>query len=256
MRDTYICNDVSTLDKVGQTNWCLIDLFMNDLGRAKLSCKYQVLPSKDFAVRINNEQIYVYFTNKTVLTKKCIGDATVTKLVAHGPNIINVAPGCRIQSTNYIFKRNKNIVSEEMKPVLIQTPSDELWTILTENSEDEQIKDVLDEMMKQQETGVNMVDIEQKFGLRTLHKKSKITRAFTWTSTGVLMILTMVMIGYLWKKCTNHRKKEPGVCLPPRMKLRFTDLLEEHDESEQHNLQEPQIVSSKGPAKLKNKGPK
>ena len=103
-----------------------------------------MLPSKDFAVRINNEQIYVYFPNKTVLTQKCIGDAIVTKLVAYGLNIINVAPGCRIQSTNYIFKRNKNIVSEELKPVLIQTPSDELWAIITEISENEQIKDVLD----------------------------------------------------------------------------------------------------------------
>ena len=256
MRDTYICNDVSILRKVGQTSGCLIDLFMNNLERAKFSCKYQVLPSKDFAVRINNEQIYVSFTNKTVLTQKCIGDATVTKLAAYGPNIINVAPGCRIQSTNYIFKRNKNIISEELKPVLIQTPSDELWTIITGNSENEQIKDVLDEMMEKQENGINMVDIEQKFSLRTLHRKSKITRAVTWTSTSVLVVLTFVMVGYLWKKCKNHRNKEHGFYLPPRMRLRFTDLLEEHDEREQHNIQEPKPVASKGPAKLKKKGPK
>ena len=40
------------------------------------------------------------------------------------------------------------------------------------------------------------------------------------------------------------------------MRLRFTDLLEEHDEREQHNIQEPKPVASKGPAKLKKKGPK
>ena len=115
MRDTYICNDVSILKKVGQTSGCLIDLFMNNLGREKLSCKYQVLPSKDFAVRINNEQIYVSFPNKTILTQKCIGDATVTKLVAYGPNIIN-------------------------------NP----W-----------MSDSINQLMTKQETGVNMVDIEQ-----------------------------------------------------------------------------------------------
>ena len=40
------------------------------------------------------------------------------------------------------------------------------------------------------------------------------------------------------------------------MKLRFNDLLEEHDEREQQNIQEPKTVASKGPAKLKKKGPK
>ena len=40
------------------------------------------------------------------------------------------------------------------------------------------------------------------------------------------------------------------------MKLQFTELLEKLDDCEQHNLQGPKMVASKGPAKLEKKGPK
>ena len=56
-------------------------------------------------------------------------------------------------------------------------------------------------------------------------------------------------IGYGWlfvKKCIVHRNKEPGFYLPPRMKLRFTDLLEEHDEREQHSFQRTSQIEREG----------
>lgn len=85
MRDKYVCNDVSILKKVGQY---LITLVMKKTKEAKLTCKYRVLQTQDFAVRLTNEKVYVSFKNKTILTKKCIDEDYVAKLNVNGQNII------------------------------------------------------------------------------------------------------------------------------------------------------------------------
>ena len=87
-------------------------------------------------------------TNRTGLTEKCLAKSSVTKTTIEGPNIILIEPGCRIQTSNFIFKRNKNIISEDATPVLIQTEASELWKIITNNPEDEEVTELLDEMMQ------------------------------------------------------------------------------------------------------------
>lgn len=77
MRDTYICNDISILIKVGKAGGCLIDLYMNELERAKLTCNFRVMPNKDIVIRLNNNKIYISFANKTVLTEICLGKTAV-----------------------------------------------------------------------------------------------------------------------------------------------------------------------------------
>lgn len=93
MRDTFICNNKSILKRVGKTGGSLIDLFLNELERAKLTCNFRVIPNKDFVVRLTNDKIYISFANKTVLTEQCLWKIAVTKTAIEGPNIIYVEPG-------------------------------------------------------------------------------------------------------------------------------------------------------------------
>ena len=38
MRDNHICNDISILKKVGKTDECLINLYLNEIEKAKMTC--------------------------------------------------------------------------------------------------------------------------------------------------------------------------------------------------------------------------
>ena len=152
MRNTFICNDISILRKVGKNSECLIDLYLNEIDRAKRTCNFRIVPNKDFAVRLTNDKIYISVANKTGLTEKCLGKSAVTKTTIEGPNIILIKPGCRIQTSNFIFKRNRNIISEDATPVLIQTQASELWKIIPKNPEYDEVTKLLDEMMQEKHT--------------------------------------------------------------------------------------------------------
>ena len=97
-----------------------------------------------------------------------------------GPNTILIEPGCRIQTSNFIFKRNKNIISVDATPVLIKTQASELWKIIIENLEDEEVTKLLDEIMKEKHAEFEIVDVLQKFHLQKIRKTSKVTRSVTW----------------------------------------------------------------------------
>ena len=223
MRDTYICNDISILRKVGKNSGCLIDLYLNEIERAKMTCNFRIVPNKDFAVRLTNKKIYISVTNRTGLTEKCLGKSAVTKTTIQGPNIILIEPGCRIQTSNFIFKRNKNIISEDATPVLIQTEASELWKIITNNPEDEEVTELLDEMMQDKQTGFKIVDVMQKFNLRKIHKTSKITKSVTLTTSAIVIVLSVAFIFYMCKNCKSSQHES----FRPRMNMKFSDLVNE-----------------------------
>ena len=223
MRDTYIWNDISILRKVGKNSECLIDLYLNEIERAKMTCNFRIVPNKDFAVRLTNKKIYISVTNRTGLTEKCLGKSAVTKTTIQGPNIILIEPGCRIQTSNFIFKRNKNIISEDATPVLIQTEASELWKIITNNPEDEEVTELLNEMMQDKQTGFKIVDVMQKFNLRKVHKTSKITKSVTLTTSAIVIVLSVAFIFYLCRNCKNSQHES----FRPRMNIKFSDLVNE-----------------------------
>ena len=57
---------------VAWTGGCSIDLYMNELERAKLTRNFRVIPNKDFAVQLTNDKIYISLANKIVLTKNVL----------------------------------------------------------------------------------------------------------------------------------------------------------------------------------------
>ena len=249
MRDNHICNDISILKKVGKTDECLINLYLNEIEKAKMTCNFRIIPNKDFAVRLTNEKIYISTANRTVLTEKCIGETAVTKVTVEGPNIIYIEPGCRIQTSNFIFKRNKNIISEETTPVMIQTQTSELWKIISENPEDEEVNNLLDDLMKTKHTGFKIVDVLQKFHLRKLHKSSKITKSVTWTTSTIVLVLLGILILYTCKRY----KKSQHQNFRPRTNVRFSDLVNESYEIELEKRQKETDAAATNAAKPKKK---
>ena len=104
IRDTYF--------RISQES---VDPFVTDetLISSLLHTSYGVILSSfvENYCKLINEKLYASFRNKTAFTKTGIHEDTVAKLNVNGPNIIENDPGCRIYSTNFIFKRNRNIKS-------------------------------------------------------------------------------------------------------------------------------------------------
>ena len=46
-----------------------------------------------------------------------------------------------------------------MEPILLSTPASDLWQVISENPDDEEVEELLDEMIGQTETRKNEVDI-------------------------------------------------------------------------------------------------
>ena len=206
-----------------------------------MTCNFRIVPNKDFAVRLTNDKIYISVTNRTGLTEKCLGKSAVTKTTIEGPNIIIIEPGCRIQTSNFIFKRNKNLLSEDATPVLNPTEASELWKIITNNPEDEEVTELLDEMMQDKQTGFKIVDVMQKFNLRKIHKTSKITRSVTLTTSAIVIVLSVALIFSLCKNCKNSQHES----FRPRMNMKFSDLVNEtYDEDIEQQPKETTAVAT------------
>ena len=211
-----ICNGNNVLKKVGNNGGCLIDLFMNNIEEAKTSCTYMIRHPKEFAVRLTNEKVYIYAPNKTILTEKCSDESASTKIEIEGANILQIKAGCRVQSSGYIFKRNKEIFSENINPIMIDSIREtNIWSLISENAENEEIKGLLHEMVKKDSKGLRLVDIEDKFKLHKLRHRNKVTKTIFTSISATLMLIGGVLvlfasrknpIKHMCKKTTNYRK--------------------------------------------------
>ena len=217
MRETIICTHINILHKVGGVGKqeCLFDLFSNDLEKAAKSCVYRIGRPQNFAVRLSDQDIFTYHPNKTVLTMKCHGENSPIKSYVQGANILKLEPGCRIHSTDFVFKRNRLIVEEEIPAVLINSPNIEIWEMLTEKSKNQEIKPFLKEMFETEERGISISDIQSKFHLHALRRKTSLTRNVFITSSGFIAIVVIIILLYVCKKNLNCQKFRPIVVTQP-----------------------------------------
>ena len=76
IRDTKLCKSTTSILKKtgGKEPKCLVNLFLGNLEEAKSSCTYHLRKPTQFAVRLNNEQIYFYSPNSTKLQQKSLDD--------------------------------------------------------------------------------------------------------------------------------------------------------------------------------------
>ena len=141
-------------------------------------------------------------------------------------------------------------MSEDATPVLIQTEAAELWKIITKNPEDEEVTKLLDEMMQEKHTGFKIVDVLQKFNLRKIHKTSKVTRSVTWTTSAIVVVLSVTFIFYL---CRNYKKSQHE-SFRPRMNIKLADSKNEsYDADIEQQPEEPIAVATKVTTKTKKK---
>ena len=194
-RDTAICNKINILHKSGKGKNCLFDLYNNDLKSAAQTCKYRVGRPQNYAVRLSDKEIFVFYPNNTALTTKCHGD-TSRKMYAQGANILTLDPGCRVHSTDFVFKRNRQLVEKEVAAVLVDSPSANIWDLLSKKAQDEEIKPFLDLMLQEEEKGIRVADIESKFNLHKLHHKTSVTTNLFSSISGVLVVLIIIVFLY------------------------------------------------------------
>jgi len=202
MRDIKVCNNLNILKKVGTNGGCLVDLFMNNLEAAKTSCTYRIRHPTEFAVRLSNEQVYLYAPNKTILTEKCLDELTSNKIEIEGANILTIEAGCRVQSSGYIFKRNKEIFTDEISPILIDSiGKTNIWDLISKNAENENIKNLLHTMVKKNAKGLKLADIEDKFNLHKLRHRNKVTQNVFTSISSIILLIGGVLIIYV---CRNN----------------------------------------------------
>ena len=213
IRDTKLCKSTtSILQKTGGKDpQCLVNLFLGNLEKAKSSCTYRLRKPTQFAVRLNNEQIYFYSPNSTKLQEKCLDDSSsgnTTEL--DGANILTIKPGCTMSTSGYVFSRAKQIVDAEVRPVYINTIQGELFQLFKEKSVNKEVQSLLDEMIDGTGSGgLKLSDIEAKFGLHKLHHKTTLTTQVFSSITSVLFLVGAILIIYVCRKNLDCSNKTP-----------------------------------------------
>ena len=87
--------------------------------------------------------------------------------------------------------------------------------MLTEKSKNEEIKPFLKEMFETDESGISISDIQSKFHLHALRRKTSLTRNVFITSSGFISILVIIILLYVCKKNLNCQKFRPIVVTQP-----------------------------------------
>ena len=101
-RDTKLFKSTTSILKKtgGKEPKCLVNLFLGNLEEAKSSCTYSLRKPTQFAVRLNNEQIYFSSPNSTKLQQKCLDDPSSSNLTElSGANILTMKPGCTMSTS-------------------------------------------------------------------------------------------------------------------------------------------------------------
>ena len=121
------------------------------------------------AVRLSDKEIFVYSPNTTTLSSKCPG-LEQNKLYNKGSVILSLDSGCVVTTTDYVFKRNRQIVEYEEKSVLVDSPiSEPTWQWIS-GTQDAELGAFSETMADENSDGMKVIDIKAKYNLHKLHK--------------------------------------------------------------------------------------
>ena len=146
------------------------------------------------------------------MTEKCSDESASTKIEIEGANILQIKAGCRVQSAGYIFKRSKEIFSENIDPIMIDSIREtNIWSLISENAENEEIKGLLHEMVKKDAKGLRLVDIEDKFKLHKLRHRNKVTKNIFSSISATLLLVAGVLVVFICRKNLSNTcaKRQP-----------------------------------------------
>ena len=204
IRETRLCKSMtSILKKTGAKQpRCLISLFLGNLENAKSACTYRLRKPTQFAVRLNSNSIYLYSPNSTKVQKKCLDNPNSSNSTElNGANILTIKAGCSMSTNGYVFSRAKQILDVELSPIFINSIESELLELFSEKSINLEAQSLITEMIDQSgSTGLKLSDIESKFGLHRLHRKTTLTRHIFSSITTVLLFGGAILIIYACRK--------------------------------------------------------
>ena len=160
MRDIYVCNHLTILHKSDTGKDCLFHLYDNQFAFVGKSCNYRIKPSSEMAVRLSDREIFVYSPNTATLASKCPG--LESKLYNKGAAILSLDSRCVVTTTDYVFKRNMQIIEYEERSVLVDTPiSKPTWEWISE-TQDAELGAFLETMANENSDGMKVIDIKKK----------------------------------------------------------------------------------------------
>ena len=121
---------------------------------------------------------------------------------------------------------------------------------ITEIPEDEDVTELLDEMMQEKHTGFKIFDVLQKFNLRKIYKTSKVTTVVAWTTSAIVVVLSVTFIFHLFRNCKNSQLDS----FRPRMNIKLSDLVNEsYDVDIEQQPEESIAVATNVTTKTKKK---
>ena len=88
--------------------------------------------------------------------------------------------------------------TEDISAVLVDTPAFSMGKLLSEEAKKDTLKPFLDEILEDKVTGMKIPDIESKFHLHKLYRKTTLTRNIILKYISlVLKLLGIFMKGYI-----------------------------------------------------------
>ena len=135
-----------------------------------------------------------------------------------GANILRMQPGCSMSTNGYVFSRAKQILDVELRPIFINSIEGELLQLFSEKFINLEAQSLISEMIDQSGTsGLKLSDIESKFGLHKLHRKTTLTRQIFSSITTILFLGGAILILYACRKNFDCSKKRRVIERPIAM---------------------------------------
>ena len=173
---------------------------------------------------MSDKEVFIS-VNSTVLTTKCDDGREPQQITAKGANIISLEPGCKIHSASFKVSRSKQMFIEEVSARLINSPAVPIWTLLSEKADEEEMQSFLKEMLNDEPSGLTIPDIESKFHLHTISRRSHINRTMTLSVSAVITVVVLGGVLYFCRNnltCANKQKRQ-------NMKVTLSGLMDSID---------------------------
>ena len=150
------------------------------------------------------EQFYLYSPNSTVLQEKCLSEnsqlSSRYSIEIKGANILTIESGCTLSSKGYVFSWARQLIGEEILPIYVNALEGAMTQFLQQNPIDEELNSFLSQMIKRDNKGVRLADIESKHSLHKLHHKTNLTRQVFSAVTSLILMIGAVLILYICRK--------------------------------------------------------
>ena len=128
---------------------------------------------------------------------------------------MKIEPGCTLSSKGYVFSRARQLIGEEIRPIYVNAMEGTMTQLLQQDPIDDELNSFLSQMIKRDNKGVKLVDIESKYSLHKLHHKTNLTQQVFSAMTSLILMIAAVIILYICRKnltqiCSTKRPNGRG----------------------------------------------